>query len=329
VTVTGAAGGTVATGRGTGTTVDWTWDATVVPSGSYRWRIGGPGLTVAGGTIAGSVAQPALAITEFAADPESVSPNDDGYADSSTLSYELTAPATVAIVVYDPIGTPILDVLLPTRRGPGRYVQPLAVASLPDGPYTLRLSAFADDGNEVAASVPLFVSRTLGFGTAAPTVFSPNGDGRADRLAIRFRLVAQAEVKVRVLRDGKWIATPFAGPLAPGAQGLFWDGSKRIGRLLDGSYTAVVEAVDPVGTATLELPFASDTRAPRLRFLPGRRIRLWVSEPATLVLRIGGRPSRIAVPVAGNVAIPAQPGRRIRVVAWDAAGNVSAPLRNL
>ena len=51
-----------------------------------------------------------------------------------------------------------------------------------------------------------------------------------------------------------------------------------------------------------------------------------MSEPATLVLRIGGRPSMLRVAAAGNVVLPARPGQRIRVVAWDAAGNASAPI---
>jgi hypothetical protein len=218
-------------------------------------------------------------------------------------------------------------VQLPARRAAGQHAVPLAPDLLPDGQYTVRLLARGDDGAEVEATIPLLVTRTLGFGTAAPAVFSPNGDGRADRLAIRFRLAAPAEVKVRVLRDGKWVATPFAGSLQAGPRGVVWNGSKRLGRLLDGSYTAAVEATDPLGTSSLSLPFVSDTRAPVVRFLPGSRLRVWVSEPATLVLRIAGRSSRLVASAPGSVAIPAARGARVRVVAWDAAGNASAAIR--
>jgi hypothetical protein len=328
VAITDALGATVASGAGTGTAVDWTWDATLAVPGSYRWRIGGAGMTAATGTLGASVAAPALAITEFAADPETVTPNDDGQADTTTLTYGLTAAATVSIGVYDLVGSPVLDVQAPTRRAAGRHAIPLLPNVLPDGSYTVSLHARGDDGAEVEASIPLLVTRTLGYGTAAPAVFSPNGDGRADRLAVRFRLAAPAEVKVRVLRDGKWVATPFAGPLAAGSRGVVWDGSKRLGRLLDGSYTAVVEATEPLGTSSLSLPFVSDTRAPVVRFLPGSRVRVRVSEPATLVLRIGGRASRLSVVAAGVVLLPATPGQRVHVVAWDAAGNASAPVRS-
>ena len=148
-----------------------------------------------------------------------------------------------------------------------------------------------------------------------------------DVLRVRFRLVAAAEVKVRILRDATWVATPFAGPLAPGPRGVTWDGSKRLGRLLDGSYSAVVEATDPLGTSSVTLPFASDTRRPPCASFRAGTCGYGSSEPATLVLRIGGRPARLAVASAGAVALPAAPGTRVRVVAWDAAGNVSAPLR--
>jgi N-acetylmuramoyl-L-alanine amidase len=327
VAVTDSVGTPVASGSGTGTAVDWTWDATLAPLGSYRWRLGGPGMTAATGTLGTSVAAPALAITELAADPEIVSPNADGQADMATLTYELTAPATVAITVHDLVGSPLLEVQRPARRAAGQHAVQLVPDALPDGSYTVNLVALGDDGAQAEATIPLTVTRTLGFGVAAPTVFSPNGDGRADRLAIRFRLAVPADVKVRVLRDGKWVATPFSGTLPAGPRGVVWDGSKRLGRLLDGSYAAVVEATEPLGTSSLSLPFASDTHAPLVRFMPGPKVRVRVSEPATLVLRIGGRPSSLSVASAGIVALPANPGQRVRIVAWDAAGNASAPVQ--
>jgi N-acetylmuramoyl-L-alanine amidase len=329
VVVTDSVGAQVASGSGMGATVDWTWDATLASPGSYRWRLGGPGMTAATGTLGNSVAAPALAITALASDPETVSPNADGHADTATLTYELTAPATVAITVHDAVGSPVLEAQRPTRRAAGQHAVPLVPDALPDGSYTVNLVAQGDDGAQAQATISLTVTRTLGFGVAAPGVFSPNGDGRADRLAIRFRLAVPADIKVRVLRDGKWVATPFSGSLPAGPRGVAWDGSKRLGRLLDGSYTAVVEATESLGTSSLSLPFASDTRAPLVRFLPGRRVRVNVSEPATLVLRVAGIPRTLRVSAAGNVVLPARPGQRVRVVAWDAAGNASAPVRNL
>ena len=82
-------------------------------------------------------------------------------------------------------------------------------------------------------------------------MLTPNGDGKGDRLAITFQLAAPATVRLRVLRDGKWVATPFTGPLQPGPQTLTWDGARLVGRTLDGAYTANVDATDAIGTANI------------------------------------------------------------------------------
>jgi hypothetical protein len=106
-----------------------------------------------------------------------------------------------------------------------------------------------------------------------------------------------------------------------------WDGSKRLGRLLDGSYTAEVDVTDAAGESSFAVPFASDTRRPVVTVPPGSPLRVRVSEPALLTLLVGGRPLRRTVTAAGLVRIPgAGAARRVRVVAWDAAGNVSRPV---
>ena len=51
VTVKDAAGTVVASGSGTGTAVDWTWDAIAVPGQRYSWTIAAPDLRSASGTI--------------------------------------------------------------------------------------------------------------------------------------------------------------------------------------------------------------------------------------------------------------------------------------
>jgi hypothetical protein len=52
-----------------------------------------------------------------------------------------------------------------------------------------------------------------------------------------------------------------------------------------------------------------------------------VSEPATLTFVIDGQPLKREVKRAGVVRIPwAGPATRVRVVAWDVAGNTSGPV---
>jgi hypothetical protein len=118
----------------------------------------------------------------------------------------------------------------------------------------------------------------------------------------------------------------FAGALETGPHSVRWDGSKRVGRLLDGSYTAAVEATGSTTTSIVSLPFVSDTHAPVVRILVGRPLRVWVSKPATLTLRVDGTAVTQAARAAGVVRVRWQgPASRVRVVAWDDAGNVSRP----
>jgi hypothetical protein len=327
VSVTDAAGLEVAGFAGVGPTLDWTWDATAVPKGSYRWRIdaGSTVLGASGVLGAGTPAGP-LAVANVTAQPETISPNGDGQADEATLTYTLSAPATVSISILDPIGSDFGFLLQPVRQPAGTHSATFAAASLADGAYQLFLKARADDGTEVTSTTNVLVSRTLGQLKVAPASFSPNGDGRKDRLSVAFTLSSPAFVRVRVLRDGKYVTTLANAELQPGAQRLDWDGAKRIGRLLDGGYEAVVEATDTVGLSTLRLPFASDTRVPVVRVLEGRPLRVWVSEPSLLTLRVNGVGLRQDVKRAGEVRVAWRgPAGHVRVVAWDAAGNVSRP----
>ena len=79
--------------------------------------------------------------------------------------------------------------------------------------FRVDLLAVATGGRQATATTQLAISRTLGSTAATRLAFSPNGDGFADRIAFSFELAAQAEIRVRILKQGKWVATPFKGPL--------------------------------------------------------------------------------------------------------------------
>jgi hypothetical protein len=129
------------------------------------------------------------------------------------------------------------------------------------------------------------------------------------------------------MRGAAWVATLAAADLPAGAQVVRWDGSKRVGRLLDGAYTAEVDVTDAVGPSSFTQPFTSDVRPPVAVILPGKPLRVRVSEPCLLTVRVDGRSIRVAARAAGIVRIPgAGAARHVRVVAWDAAGNVSRPV---
>jgi flagellar hook assembly protein FlgD len=324
VDVYDASGNAVASSSGFGTDVDWSWDASLSPPGNYTYAIRSEGdVTPAVGPIGGGAI--ALTVAGLASDPETVSPNGDGIADAATVTYTLTSPANVTVKVRDGLGAELATVSKGWRRA-GEHAVRFDPNVLPDGIYHLEVVAAATGGRQAVASTQVAVTRTLGGVRAAPTAFSPNSDGRADRIGFRFELAGAADVRVRILKEGKWVATPFAGPLDQGVRTIQWDGTKRFGRLLDGAYEAVVEATDTVATARIAVPFNADTRQPSVRILRRAPLEVWVSEPSRLTFRFGTRSLVHDAPAAGAARLPSAPRLGIvRVVAWDAAGNRSIP----
>jgi len=327
VVITSSDGTEVARGTGSGTTLDWTWDSTGTPPGSYRWTISAGDARPATGVLrAGGGAAP-LQIESAVAQPEAISPNGDGQADAAVLTYRITAPANVTVEITDEIGSLLATVVDRVWTRAGEHSTEIDGSALPDGRYNLVLTARTTAGVSVQKVVPLTVSRTLGLVSVAPAAFSPNGDGRKDRITVGFSLTLPAFVRIRVVRDGRWVATPLASSLLAGTQRFVWNGARRVGRLRDGTYTAVVEADDGVAAGSYGMPFSSDTTPPRVRILPGPRLLVDVSEPAVLTFRIDGRPYRYEATRSGIVVVPWRgPATRVRVVARDGAGNVSAPV---
>jgi hypothetical protein len=325
VDVYDVSGNAVASSSGNGANVDWSWDAATAPSGSYSYLIRSDQSVLPAEGVIGGGTNVGLSIAGLAADPETVSPNDDTIADSTTLTYTLNTAANVSLRVLDVLGAVVASIPKAWRRA-GEHAVTFDPEPLADGVFRIELTANATGSRVATASTSLIVTRTLGSVAATRLAFSPNADGHADQISFRFALAAPAEVRVRILRNGKWVATPFAGPLAAGAKKIDWNGTKRVGRLLDGMYEAVVEATDPIATSVVSLPFAADTRQPRIRIVQRSPLRIWVSEPAQLTLRFGTRSLVYDAKVAGTAAIPKAPRLGlVRAVAWDPAGNKSIP----
>ncbi|HEY9457129.1 MAG TPA: hypothetical protein VIQ56_04435, partial [Gaiella sp.] len=286
-----------------------------------RWRIEAPGLTPAIGTL-GTQATTALQIAAAAPGPVTLTPNGDGQGDTAELAFSLTADANVGADVVDGTGAIVAQAAPLRWRRAGERTITVAGQSLADGAYTLRLTAKATGGRVATTDVPLLVTRTLGRVALDADAFTPNGDGSADTLTITVPLAAPATLTVRILRDGKWVATPLGGSFAAGDQVATWDGSKRLGRARDGDYTVSVESVDSVGTARVELPVLLDRTPPVVRVVSPEPPVLRVSEPATLAVRANGARRKLAVKTAGEVRLRGIVRlRTLVVVARDAAGN--------
>ena len=197
----------------------------------------------------------------LAADPETVSPNGDTIADQTTITYTLTDAGNVTVKLRDELGNELATLANKAWKRAGRARDSLRPGGAAGRPLPDRGLGDRDGGRQATASTQIAVSRTLGKVTAARLAFSPNADGLADRIGFTFELAAPAQIRLRILKQGKWVATPFTGALEPGPQKVEWDGAKRVGRLLDGEYEAVVEAIDAFATTTVAVPFSADTRA--------------------------------------------------------------------
>jgi hypothetical protein len=314
VTVADELGNTVASGRGEGAAVDWTWDATFASGARYAYTIdAGPTFRPATGFV--GQRPTALAFTGVQAKPRTFTPNGDSRADSTLVGYTLTVPALVTATLRDAAGQ-TLATLFSEQRKAGRQTFRFSATGVPDGRYTIVLDARAANGRTAHAEVPIVVDRTLAAFAATPAAYSPNGDGRLDSLAFTFVLASAAHVKIRVVGG----PAVFEGDLGPGPQKIPWGGTLR-----DGKQAAVIEVLGPFGPRTQTARFVADTAKPRLRLVSASRLRFWVSEPSTVVLTLDGR--RVERQARGYFTVAGARARRISAVAFDVAGNRSARLR--
>lgn len=324
VVVTGSDGVEVARGTGTGTTVDWTWDASTAPLGTYSWAIAAGSARPASGSLRAGATQ-TVGVEEVVLEPAAISPNGDGQADAAELSFRLPIAANVSVEVADAFGGIVALPLDRVWTRAGEHVVTIEGDSLPDGRYGVTVIARSPTGEEARQTASLIVSRLLGLVTVSHATFSPNGDGVRDSVVVRFSLSQPAVVRARVLRDGRGVNVllPETSQVT-GATRLIWTGVRASGPVRDGTYSIVVDARGEAGGISATVPVVVDTKAPRLRVVPGKRLGLEVSEPARVRLRVNGASSTLDVKEPTTVRIPGSPPpRRLRARARDEAGNVS------
>src|SRR5919106_885746 len=104
----------------------------------------------------------------------------------------------------------------------------------------------------------------------APTVFSPDGNGRRDELTVSYRLTRQAAVHVQIRERGRVLRTISSASRArAGTHRVTWGGWLHGRRVPDGKYVASVGATTSLGTRRLARRFRTDTRRPRVRNVRG------------------------------------------------------------
>jgi hypothetical protein len=323
VRVTDAKGVPVATSTGTGTAVDWTWDSSRAPRGVYTWSIEAPGARPATGTLGGAAAGATLADVKVS--PSVVLPLAAGSSGAATVSFTLGVAARVTVVVADASGGTV-STLLDERLDPGAQSVSWAAGVLPDGRYTIRVTASPSGRPAARASVDVVVDRTVaGFGVSSPVV-SPNGDGVADTATLSFTLALPATTRLELVRDGAVVATLVPlGLVQPGPYAVAWNGMVGDATVPDGVYQAVLTVTEPFGDVALTAPLVVDTTPPLLELLDPARLRFRLSEPATVTLVVNGSRIVKAEP-AGVFNVPpgVAPVQSLSAIATDAGGNVSA-----
>jgi hypothetical protein len=320
VTVRDAAGAVVASGSGTGTKVDWTWDASTAQAGRYTWAITAPQVRAATGTIGNAPAP--LSLQQLRVSPAIVSPNGDGHGDEAKVTYQLSRAADVTATVQDVLDNPVATIFS-GRRGAGKQELTWSPEAVSDGWYRLTLVARAA-GRQVQTSIRFWVDRTLANAATSSAAISPNGDGRFDTVGISFTLLNPAHVEVRVLRGPQVVSTLLVKDLTAGQQRLTWDGS----RLPDGRYTISVGAADSLLNVTQAFPVQVDRKPPVLQFVSFAPLTFRMSEPGRLVVAVNGRWRRVAVKRAGLVRLGNRsPVRAVTAYAFDLAGNRSRVVR--
>ena len=327
VTVVEQLGRTVATGTGTGPTIDWTWGSLVAGRGIFTWTISSPGALDASGTIGVGrpVPPPTFSLTNLAATPSVITPNADGSDDAATVSFTLGAAAQVVAQVLDSGGAPLLT-LINEQRLAGNNAFEWGAHVLPDGRYRMVVTAASLTGTKsVAKSVDVVVDRTLAALDALPRIISPNGDGVADTMTFSFMLAQNVPVRLDIEQQGLVVASPFQGQLGIGPHTLDWDGKSNGVALPDGVYIAVVTVTDQLGDIQLSLPLTIDTTPPVLTIVDAQTLKFTLDEPATVTILVNQKKRIVRGEGKGTFTIAVQGAvYQLSAEAQDIAGNISA-----
>lgn len=224
------------------------------------------------------IAPPRPLITAAAFAPETITPNADGSDDITILSYGLSRNARVTVTFTNETGQTFAF-----RKDEARIPQDYSVAFsgvvdgftlpgedfggqqilrrlIPDGTYTWKLTAVAEDGSSDERSGTLVVADgdhalpELTEFTVFPAVFTPNQDGIDDRAQINVFLTKDADLQAYLLgADGeRFYMAEYETDNLSGKAGrhLFdYDGGVdlHVDPPPDGTYEAVAFARDAVG----------------------------------------------------------------------------------
>lgn len=293
------------------------------------------------------------------AEPELVTPDEDGVDDRFVCSYDLRRSARVSARVLDATGRVLRTLLKEESQtaGPNAVVwdgkndrQDLVA----NGRYALEIHARIEDVTLLQIKRSFRVDVGLAQDCfALPAIFSPNGDGFEDRSEITYRMTEGGSVTLRIL-DGAGMVVRTLVKEQPGAAGVYrdgWNGKDETGQdVPDGRYRWEILPVYEDGTPSQVRrgPLLVDRVAPTLSDVSpvnGSRLTTGMPEITALVSCSPGDVTtadiRVKIdehtvdpdfydPASGLVryrpATSLGEGVHIAIFyAYDAAGNAAAP----
>ena len=255
----GQAAAAIRTESGTGTPAV-TWDGRTnggasAPDGTYR-------LTITVASAAGAKESRSWdvrldtvdPVVTSSASPASISPNGDGIADRTTLTWSVVEPvagrarvrtATVGLKewVIDKSGSVTWD---------GRNAAGAVVA---DGRYLFQVDVTDAAGNRAVHNVPVAVDRTLTGLAWSPALFFPQDrDAYSTSSTFSFKLSRPATTTLRIYnRAGAYVKTAWVNRAqAAGTWGWTWNGISGKGQMMPrGWYVARLTTTSAISTTTL------------------------------------------------------------------------------
>lgn len=270
------AGRTVASwsGRDAAATVTWggTSKGSRVADGTYTVRLTAEsGETSDAVRVAVDTIAPRLEAVSAA--PLAFSPNGDGRDETAKAVFTPSEACSVRIGILDAHGDVVrwLHGWRAHKRQSytvawdGRVTSGGSLVAAADGHYSFRIERRDAGGNIARRGLKITLDRTLGFPSAAPSTFSPNGDGALDATRLGFTLTRTASVTVRLLVDGELARTLTLGKLTAGAHTALWDGKTGSGEALASCRPGfTVTAVSALGTSSVSGGLVVDLTRPRV-----------------------------------------------------------------
>ena len=257
----GTVGPAVRTVVGTGASAVVIWngrtnDGAVAPDGTYRLTL--TALDRAGNRVSRSWtvrldATPATVLGTVS--PAVFSPNGDGSADTTRLTWSSSEPITGTARILR--GTTLIRSWTITKSSGNAMTWTGTTstgAAAADGAYAFRVTGRDAAGNLTIRAVPIVLDRTLSLVRWSKSAFYPHdADTLASSARLSFSLKRSAVVTVGIYANGKLIRTVWSKrSLGAGSHGWTWNGRTAAGALVPrGTYQVRVSATSAYGTAVV------------------------------------------------------------------------------